>query len=118
MWYAKCSLPYTIIVISAMAFVAANAEINEVCDVEGSSPLDCSADTHCCEQSVCDNEITEHLKKGENSGNRTQCCNKADRDKIPFPDHCSKCPTCGENLTGIASSLYYTVFGVNSILFI
>ena len=73
-------------------FVAAEEELIEVCDIEGSS---CPDDTYCCEQTVCDSETTD--QDGENK-RKTQCCGKAERDTIPRPVHCSKCAICGEEV--------------------
>lgn len=112
----KYAIPYIIVVVFEISCAAANEQLIEVCDIEGSS---CPDDTHCCEQSICETASTEILKKVEDIENKpktrccdkverekipppdhciicTRCCNKDEREKIPPPDHCSKCPPCGE----------------------
>ena len=96
MKHHKYAIFYIISGVSAMSFVAANLQFNEVCDIEGST---CPDDLNCCQQSICESESI-----GQTENNRIQCCEEAERTKIQLPEHCSKCPKCslkdGSNIQG------------------
>ena len=84
-------------------------DVNEICDYEGSTAIDCPVDTHCCKKSECDiiynpeqnpekRCCNESEWKQEITPNDctmcTECCDESERTHIPRIDRCSKCPKC------------------------
>ena len=89
-------------------------DVNEICDYEGSTAIDCPVRTHCCKQLECDiiynpDQNTDKRCCNESEWQQeiapndcmmcTECCDESERNQIPrskYTDRCSKCPKCKE----------------------